>query len=140
MANTNDYGVWGLAHLNAQKVATLGVTRVWDEVLTVAQEYNRVNDALLSEWVVRTTEALEQVELTGSGTLQPIDEYGNPLPVRPSGSYQVGYPIQGGATAWGDNRVTRALMTGRDVERNTFDAMRRVRNVFGKQKDPAYTV
>lgn len=125
MANTNDYGVWGLAHLNAQKVATLGVTRVWDEVLTVAQEYNRVNDALLSEWVVRTTEALEQVELTGSGTLQPIDEYGNPLPVRPSGSYQVGYPIQGGATAWGDNRVTRALMTGRDVERNTFDAMRR---------------
>lgn len=125
MPNVNDYGVWGLAHVNAQRVSTLGVQRVWSEVQTVAQEYNRVTDALLSQWVFRTTTALEQIELAGTGTLQPIDEYGNPLPVRPSGSYQVGYPIQGGATAWGDNRVSRALMTARDVERSTFDALRR---------------
>ena len=125
MANANDYGVWGLTHLNAQKVSAVGVEKVWTEVLTVAENYNRVAEALLGEWVQQTTIALEQVELSGSGTLQPIDEYGNPLPVRPSGNYQVGYPIQGGATAWGNNRVTRALMTVNDVRRNTFDALRR---------------
>lgn len=125
MANTNDYGVWGLAHLYAQKVSQAGVQRVWDEVLTVATEYNRVFDELMDEWVQRTTIGQEQVELAGTGTLQPIDEYGNPLPVKPSGKYQVGYPIQGGATAWGNTRVTRALMTVNDVQRNTFDAFRR---------------
>ena len=43
--------------------------------------------------------------LGSGGTLQPLDEWGNPLPVKDEGVYDVAFPIQGGGTAWGDNRV-----------------------------------
>jgi hypothetical protein len=123
MANLNRYGVWGLADLSAQRVSTVGVPRITRELQAVAMEYSRTAAAMLAEWVQPVTVAKERVLLPGSGTLQPLDEYGNPLPVKPSGGYDVGYPIQGGGTAWGDNRVTRALMTVADVERNTLDAI-----------------
>lgn len=35
----------------------------------------------------------------------------------------MGFPIQGGATAWGDNRVSRELMTVEEANRNTIQAM-----------------
>jgi hypothetical protein len=37
----------------------------------------------------------------------------------------LGFPIQGGGTAWGDTRITRALMTVEEANRFTVDAMRR---------------
>jgi len=38
-----------------------------------------------------------------------------------TGSYEIGYPIQGGGTAWGGNRVTREMMTA--AEANKFTLM-----------------
>lgn len=119
------YGFADLQHLYNTRIVDAGPTRVWTAIQESLTEYNRVVDALMTGFVQRTTIAQEQVELPGDGTLQPLSEHGNPLPVLPSGNYQVGYPIQGAGTAWGDNRVSRALMTVEEADRNTADAMRR---------------
>jgi len=127
MPNVNAYGFMSLADQYSQRISNIngGVQRVWDAIQASVAEYNRVSGATLSEFAVPTELALEQIELPGDGTLQPLDEHGNPLPVIPSGSYQVAYPIQGGGTAWGDNRVSRELMTVEEADRFTADSLRR---------------
>lgn len=125
MANSTEYGFWALKDLQAQRVATVGAQRVYDAVAETTAEYNRVAEELISNWAVTTEAGQLQYELAGSGTMQPLDEHGNPLPVMPSGAYQIGLPIQGAGTAWGDNRVTRQLMTVAEVQRATLDALRR---------------
>ncbi len=122
---TTAFGFIDLVTLYDQRVAQVGEQRIYQAVQESAAEYNRVANGLMSEFVERTTIAQEQIELPGDGTLQPLDENGNPLPVLPSGSYKVAYPIQGGGTAWGSNRVTRELITVQEAERNTTDAMQR---------------
>lgn len=123
MATT--YGFADLQHLYNTRVLDAGPQRIYTAIQESMAEYNRVVAAMLATFVQRTTVALEQIELPGDGTLQPLDEHGNPLPVLPSGNYQVGFPIQGGGTAWGDNRVSRALMTVEESDRATADAQRR---------------
>lgn len=119
------YGFISLQDLFNQRIQTAGVQRVYDAVKTSAEEYTRVVNALLAEFANRTTDAQTQVELPGDGSLQPLDADGNPLPVAPSGSYTVAFPIQGAGTAWGTNRVTRALMTVEEAARATQDALQK---------------
>lgn len=122
--NTLAYGFVGLQHLYNTRVAEVGVDRIFTAIQESAREHSRQINALMASFVERTTMAQEQYELAGGGTLQPLDEWGNPIPMKPSGSYQVAYPIQGGGTAWGDNRVTRALMTVEEANRFTLEAQR----------------
>lgn len=124
MANTLAYGFVGLQHLFAERISEVGVERIFTAIQESAAEHARQINELLSTFVEQTTVAKEQIELAGAGTLQPLDEWGNPKPVRPSGSYAVAYPIQGAGTAWGNNRVTRALMTVEEANRNTVEAQR----------------
>lgn len=119
------YGFQDLQHLYNTRVNQVGVQRVYTAVQDSVAEHTRVINEMMASLVERTTVAKEQIELPGGGTLQPIDENGVPLPVKPSGSYDVAYPIYGGATAWGTNRVSRALMTVQEADRNTMDAMMR---------------
>lgn len=123
--NTLIYGFQGLSDLYSERVLTVGTARVYDAVRESLAEYTRIAMGLLDVVAAPTTVAQEQIELPGSGTLQPLDEWGNPLPVQPSGSYQVAYPLQGGGTAFGSNRVSRAMMTVEEVARLTMDAMQR---------------
>lgn len=125
MANTLTYGFVDLQHLYATRVAEAGVERVYRAIQESAAEYSRNVNALLAEFAERTTVAKEQYELPGTGTLQPMDEWGNALPVREAGYYNVAYPIQGGATAWATNRIARALMTVEEANRMTIEAMKR---------------
>lgn len=125
MANSVAYGFTSLTDLFGQRVAEAGVERVWDAIQLSSQEYNRVVTEMAAELVDRLIIAQEQIELPGDGTLQPLDEWGNPLPVQPSGNYQVAYPIQGGGTAWGTNRVSAALLTVEEANRFTLDAYHR---------------
>lgn len=126
MANNSvAYGFIGLADLFAQRVAEIGTARIYDAITESLAEYSKIADGILAGWSQRTTVAQEQIELPGTGTLQPLDEWGNPLPVKPSGSYQVAYPIQGAGTAFGDNRISRALITVEETNRLLMDAMQR---------------
>lgn len=117
------YGFVTLTDLYNTRVSDIGVDRIYTAIQQSAAEHTRQVNALLSLFCAKTTTALEQRELPGSGTLQPLDASGNPVPVKPSGSYQVAYPIQGGGTAWGANRVTAAAMTVEEVNRHTVNAM-----------------
>jgi len=109
----------------AERVTTVGVNVVTTAIQESAAEHTRTINALMSAFVRRTTEHQKRFKLPGVGTLQPLDEWGNPLPVREEGYYDVAFPIQGGGTAWGDNRVARALMDVAYANRMTVEALRR---------------
>jgi len=125
MANTLAYGFIGLEELSKERVNTVGVPRIWDAIMQSAAEHTRQVNELMASFVERTTEAKQRFQQPGAGTLQPIDEWGVPQPVREEGYYDVAYPIQGGAHAWGTNRVSRALMTVKEANRQTVEAIRR---------------
>ena len=128
MANLTAYGFIGYEHLADERVADGRVQIVSDAIRRSVAEHNRVVDAALEELVERTTDYTARYKLPGGGTLQPMDEWGNPILVREEGYYDVAFPIQGGATAWGDNRVSRALMTVAEADRLTFAALLRDSN------------
>jgi len=125
MANTVAYGFVGLENLFAERVDDSNVSVVRDAIADSVAEHNRQVSGIVGEMVEPTTDYSTRFRVPGSGTLQPLDEYGNPLPVREGGFYDVAFPIQGGGTAWGDNRVTRALMTVDEVNELTLGALRR---------------
>lgn len=123
--NTVTYGFIGQEHLFSQRVSDDNITVVRDALAESVAEHNRQVSAIMSEIAETTTAYSARFTEPVSGTLQPLDEYGNPLPVRHGGFYDVGFPIQGGGTAWGENRVTRGLMTVEEVNDYTLAALGR---------------
>lgn len=119
------FGFVGYEDLADERVLDGNVQMVNDAIAASVIEHNRQVAAALAEMVERTTEYTSRYKLAGGGTLQPLDEWGNPLPVKDAGYYDVAFPIQGGGTAWGDNRVSRALMTVAEADRLTAGALRR---------------
>ncbi len=125
MANNVAYGFTGLAHLANERVTTVGVEQVWDAIARSAELHSRVTNQMLASIVERTTAFQERIYLAGSGTLQPIDEWGNPVPTRAEGYYDVAYPLQMGGDAFGWNRVSYAKATVAEANRLTLEAMRK---------------
>lgn len=123
--NTIAYGFTGLTHLMAERVTTVGVSVVQRAVEESVAEHNRMLTALLAEFVELRTDHKIRNKKAGAGSLQPLDEWGNPQPVREEGYYDVAFPIQGGGTAWANNRVSRALMTVAEANRHTLESLRR---------------
>lgn len=122
MANSTAYGFMGLKDVMAERVQD-NLPVVQTAIQESITEYQREMDAMLSILVQKVTEYSTRYQLPGSGTLQPLDQWGNPLPIIPSGYYDVAFPIQGGGIAWGDNRVSRALMTIAHANRFTLAVM-----------------
>jgi hypothetical protein len=119
-ANSVAYGFIGLVDLFSRRIADNMVDVTYAAVQESIDEYQREINALMDALVQRTTDWKRRYILPSGGTLQPLDEWGNPLPVQPSGSYDVAFPIQGGGTAWGDDRVSRALMNVGEANANTL--------------------
>ncbi len=114
-----------LEQLFNDRVTTVGTSVIDTAIAESAAQWNAQINALTGLLVQRTTDAQRRYLIPGSGTLQPMDEHGNPLPVMPGGYYDIAFPIQGGGTAYGDNRVTRALQTVGEVNRYMVDAQAR---------------
>lgn len=110
MANSIAYGFIGLKDLFPTKVSA-NPQIVQDAIEDSIAEYERQLDELLDALVFMTTEDSFKYSLPGDADMQPLDQWGNPLPVKPSGNYTVGLPLQAAGIAWGDNRETRAKMT-----------------------------
>ena len=125
MANTVAYGFTGLTHLFGERVTTVGIETIRQAYIDTLGEYNRTLDGMLASLVERTTTVKERFYLPGDGSLQPLDEWGVPLPTRVGGYYDVAYPIQGGGDSWGGNRVSTALMTTEEANRFTIEVMRK---------------
>lgn len=117
------YGFTELKDLYAQRVVTINVRTLQTAISDALQFSSQQINAMLSELVTVTTDHQIRYQLPGGGTLQPLDEKGNPLPVVPGSVYDVAFPIQRAGTAWGNDRVSRAKMTVEDVARYTMDAM-----------------
>ena len=125
-ANTIPYGFIGLQALYAQRVEAVGVQVVNNAIAATMAEYNRQLASLTGTLVTRTTNKQFRTRLwSGAGTLQPLDEWGNPLPVKQGESVTWGLPLQRGGTAWGTNRESRALMTVEEAAEQTLYAMYR---------------
>lgn len=123
MANAIAYGFHGL-----KDVFTSGafdnnaiVPKVRDALIQSAEEHSRQMNALLDTMVSRIVFPKQRVQLGAGGTLQPIDEWGNPLPTRGGAYYETGFPIQGGGDAIGTNRVSRVKMTIQDMNDRILD-------------------
>jgi len=125
MANTLAYGFVGLESIFAEKLEDVNVQIVMDAITQSVDEHNRQVTAMTGDMFAFTDQYKVRFQQPGSGTLQPLDEWGNPMPVKSAGFYDVAFPIQGGGTAWGDNRVSRALMTVDDVNRLVLDSLQR---------------
>ena len=124
-ANTLAYGFVGLENLFAQRIDDVEIEVIAEAIAQSVGEYNRQVSEVMAELVKPTEAYSARFRQAGAGTLQPLDEYGNPLPVREAGFYDVAWPIQGGGTAWGDNRVTRALMTVEEVNEHVLNSLKR---------------
>ena len=119
------FGFVGMEDLADQRVIDGNVQTVNAAIATSVEEHNRQVAAALAELAETTTEYSTRYMIGGSGTLQPLDEWGNPLPVKDEGYYDVAFPIQRGGTAWGTNRESRAMMTVGEAQRYTLGALRR---------------
>lgn len=125
MANAVAYGFVGLEHLFSNRVADTNIQTIREAIDATIGEHNRQVNAIISTFVQRTTEYQIRYTEPGSGTLQPLDEWGNPIPVRQGAAYTLGFPLQGAGTAWGNNRVTRELMTVEEVNDHVLHALYR---------------
>jgi hypothetical protein len=119
MANISSWGFYKLADMASQRVTTVGIDVVNNAVLESIAAYQAELDGVMSAFVDKVTYHSKRYLLPGAGTLQPLDQWGNPLPRIPGGYYDIGLPIRGGGDAWGDNRVTRAKMTVEEADRFT---------------------
>ena len=119
------FGFIGYEDLADERVVDGRVQMVDAAIRASVNEHNRQVSAAMMELAERTTDYTRRYKIGGAGTLQPLDEWGNPLPVKDAGYYDVAFPLQGGGTAWGDNRVSRAMMTVGEADRFTLGALRR---------------
>lgn len=124
MPNQATYGFVSLQHLFDRRVTEIGVEVVRKAILDTTAAWNDEINAILGVWAQRSTVHKELVRLASTQMLQPIDQWGNPLPVVSAGEYDVGYPLDGGGTAWGTNRVSNALITLEEANDYVSDALR----------------
>jgi hypothetical protein len=122
-ANVSLYGFTEIKDLYAARVITIDVQTLQTAISEAARYSTEQLNALLSGLVQRTTQHQYRYQLPGAGTLQPLDEKGNPLPIIPGGVYDVAFPLLRAGTAWGTDRVSRAKMTVADAARYTLDAL-----------------
>lgn len=123
MANNVQYGFVGLQHLWNERVTEVDQVTINRALGESLAEYNRQVDNMLSAMVEMTTERTRRVLQVDRRQLQPLDEWGNPLPTRPGGAYTVGFPIQGGGDARGTNRVSRQMMTVEELNRDVTETL-----------------
>jgi hypothetical protein len=121
MANALAWGFAGIQDVFARRLAEVNADVVNTAISQSLAFHNRVLNELLSMAVGRTLLTSERFLLPGAGTLQPLDEWGNPLPVRIGGYADIAFPIVHAGTAWGTNRVSRELMTV--AEANEYQVM-----------------
>lgn len=111
------YGYNNLQDLASERIVGNLIPVVTDAIQQAVAEHNRQLDALMGLFVEKTNLYKERYKQVGAARLQPVDDDGRARPIKPSGYYDVAFPIQAGGTAWGANYVTRAKMTVEDVAR-----------------------
>lgn len=123
--NAQAYGFTAYRHLAGQRLTGIGTATVWKMVTDSLVHHTDQMNAIFRWGIERTVLYSKRQPLTSDGTLQPLDEQGNPLPVSEEGYFDVAWPIQRAGTAFGTTLESRALMTFEELNRLTIAAMRR---------------
>jgi hypothetical protein len=127
------YGFHNLQDITAARVTGQNVEAVNDAINLAVATYNEEQNRLMAALVDRVTQPSERYAQISDATLQPLDENGRALPIKPSGFYDVAYPIRMAGSAWGANYITRVKMTVGDAERATAQMIRADRNWMRRQ-------
>jgi hypothetical protein len=117
------YGFINMKDLYARRVTEVGVDEVNVAIERSVAEHNRQMDALMGLFVRRTTEFKTRFRTPVAARLQPLDNNGRALPIKPAGQYDVSFPLQQAGTAWGTNSVTGAYMTVEEAAEATAAMM-----------------
>ena len=122
MANTQEYGLMDLLSLGLlnpnQPAAAADSGLLQSGIIYDAAQHNADINALLGTFTQDFTDYQIEVQQSGGGRSQPIDEFGRALPVKPTVPYTVGLPIQGSGSALGLTYLTRNRITVRDLARS----------------------
>lgn len=119
MANQVLYGFLEHEDIFAERITATNAEVVNDAIQRSVDEHNRQMDALLALFAQTTTQYTARFYLGGGHRLQPLDNDGRARPIRVSGHYDIGLPIQQAGSAWGANYVARTKMTVADANRIT---------------------
>lgn len=111
MANTVAYGFEQFANLMSDRVTTIGLSVVDDAITQSMEEHNRQLDAVTNSLVSRTTDFQTNFKVPVATRNQPLDEHGDPLPIRAAGHYTMAWPLQDSGNAIGWNWQTGLKMT-----------------------------
>lgn len=119
MANEVLWGFVQLADVFNENVNDVGIERVNRAIELTLEEHNRQLNALLNLFVERTEQFKTRFRSPVLSRLQPLDENGRALPIKPIGFYDTAYPLQDGGTAWGTNYKSSKKLTVADANRIT---------------------
>lgn len=115
MANQILYGFHNLKDLATQRVTTVGVEVVNTAIDQAFEEHNRQVNAITDFFVQRTTAYTARFRSVTAARLQGLDEHGRARPIKPTGYYDVAFPILSAGTAWGADYITSNKMTVMEV-------------------------
>lgn len=105
------YGFYDLKEVMSQRVTTIGVEVVNRAIGETLAEHNRQVDALMSLFVMPTTDFKKRYRTATAARLQPLDEIGRARPIQQAGYYESAWPLQRAGTAWGATYEARVKMT-----------------------------
>lgn len=106
------YGFTDIEFLADQPVEEVGWDIIREAIDRELPFYNGRLNAWFGQIAQTTVLAKESFEYGEAGSMQEIDEDGNPYPITLSPvRYDVGYPIRWAADAMGTNRLSRVAMT-----------------------------
>jgi hypothetical protein len=117
------FGYLGLEQLYHDESQIQDLQPIWEQALEAIRAYNEALTAFISPFALPTTRAQFRYQLPGTTNYQPLDDKGNPLPVSSMGHFDVGLPLFGAGTAYGDNLVTRAKLTPSAIAHRTLQAV-----------------
>ena len=125
MANTAVYGFHTLEDIFNNQLSTLDIPVVQDALFAAMEAYAAEWSGMMDLLIERTTQPRERVRMPGSGTLQPLDDNGVPVPTRSVASYMTAYPMYNAGDALATTRKARAKMTVGQLNANVAEVMRK---------------
>lgn len=122
MANNKlAYGFVTAENLFAQRVSEVGQAEVFTMIQESFREHTIHVNALFSRLVERTVLNKINTKLVTGKRLQPLGPSDQPRVNRPSGSFDVAFPVYHFGDAWGGNRIALATMTVEEANRITVE-------------------
>lgn len=113
------YGFHNLKDVFSERLNDVDAQTVSTAIQASVDEHNRQINALMGLFAERTTEFKTRFKTVGNFRLQPLDENGRARPIKPSGYYDVAFPIRDAGTAWGATYKALAKMTVEDANNVT---------------------